>query len=95
MHNPQAIIQAALRTEKGARLEPHRQYLFHVALDANKLQIKQAVEELFKVKVTAVRTMHQHGKPRRLRLQLGRRPDWKKAIVTLAEGQKIAIAENP
>jgi large subunit ribosomal protein L23 len=83
------VIRQVLQTEKGARQGAKDQYLLRVALDANKVQIRQAVEELFKVKVLGVNTMRQHGKWRRLSVQRGRRPDWKKAFVTVAEGQKI------
>ena len=86
------VLRAVLRTEKGTMwLEPQRQYLFEVALTATKQDIKRAVESAFKVQVLNVRTMRQHGKMRRLRRDIGQRPDWKKAIVTLAEGQKIEI----
>lgn len=87
-----SVLGEFLRTEKGTMwLEPRRKYCFHVALDANKPEIKRAVETAFKVKVLNVRTMRQEGKMRRLRRDLGQRPNWKKAIVTLAEGQKIEI----
>ena len=87
-----SIIRAHLRTEKGtAVLEPQRQYLFAVDVAANKIEIKHAVEERFKVKVQAVNTALFQGKWRRLRAQAGRRPDWKKAVVTLAQGHKIEI----
>ena len=90
MRDASAILRAQLRTEKGtALLEPQRQYLFAVVTDANKIEIKHAIEQRFKVKVSAVNTLVMHGKWRRLRAQEGQRPDWKKAIVTLAEGQKI------
>ena len=90
MREASAILRAQLRTEKStAILEPQRQYLFAVTPDANKIEIKHAIEQRFKVKVSAVNTMVVHGKWRRLRAQAGQRPDWKKAIVTLAEGQKI------
>ena len=90
MRDPSAILRAQLRTEKStAILEPQRQYLFAVTPDANKIKIKHAIEQRFKVKVSAVNTMVVHGKWRRLRAQAGQRPDWKKAIVTLAEGHKI------
>ena len=62
------------------------------SLTATKPQIKAAVESAFKVKVLNVRTMRQEGKLRRLRRELGRRPNWKKAVVTLAEGQKIEMS---
>ncbi len=90
MRDPQAILRVQLRTEKGtAILEPQRQYLFVVAKDANKIEIKHAVESRFKVKVQAVNTAVFQGKWRRLRAQAGLRPDWKKAVVTLKEGHKI------
>lgn len=90
MRDPAMILRAQLRTEKGtAILEPQRQYLFAVLPDANKIEIKHAIEQRFKVKVSAVNTMVVRGKWRRLRAQAGLRPDWKKAIVTLAAGHKI------
>ena len=85
------VIRAVKQTEKGARLAKARQYVLKVAKDANKIQIKQATEELFKVNVERVNTLTMPGKWRRLTRQLGRRPDWKKAIVTVAEGQKIEL----
>ena len=92
MNNQVSTLGELLRTEKGTMwLEPQRKYCFRVALTANKHDIKRAVEAAFKVKVTAVRTMRQEGKFRRLRRDLGQRPNWKKAIVTLAEGQKIEM----
>ena len=87
--NPQAVIQTLLRTEKGTVQEPLRKYLFAVAMAANKIQVRQAVEQLYQVKVAKVNTSIAHGKLRRLRAQLGRRPDWKKAVVTLKDGFKI------
>lgn len=89
MMEPQTVIKTLLRTEKGTRQEPRRKYLFSVAPEANKIQIRQAVEALYPVKVRAVNTSRMHGKLRRLRQQLGRRPDWKKAVVTLREGFTI------
>ena len=85
------IVKRILQTEKGTRLAAHDQYLLDVAPDANKVEIRQAVEELFKVKVTSVNTQNLHGKWRRLSVRWGQRPDRKKAIVTLAKGQKIEI----
>jgi large subunit ribosomal protein L23 len=73
-------------TEKAARLREGNQVVFEVALDANKIQIKSAVESLFAVKVADVNTLVQRGKPRRLGRIMGIRPNWKKAIFTLAEG---------
>ena len=83
------IVKAVRQSEKATRLATHDQYLVNVALDANKIEIREAVEQLFNVKVTKVNTQTCHGKWRRLRVQWGRRPDWKKAVVTLAKGQKI------
>jgi len=86
------ILGEFLRTEKGTLwLEPRRQYCFRVALTANKHEIQRAVEAAFPVKVVAVRTMRMHGKLRRVRRELGQRSDWKKAIVTVAKGQKIEM----
>ena len=85
------IVKRILQTEKGTRAATHDQYLVNVALDANKIEIRQAIEELFSVKVTKVNTQIAHGKWRRLSVKRGRRPDWKKAIVTLTKGQKIEV----
>ena len=85
------IVKAIRQTEKGTRLAKHHQYLIDVATDANKVEIREAVERLFRVNVTKVNTQNCHGKWRQLRVRWGRRPDWKKAIVTLAKGQKIEV----
>ena len=85
------IVRRLLQTEKGARLGKADQYMIEVASNSNKVQIRQAVEELFKVKVMQVNTQMGHGKWRRLSSQRGRRPDRKKAIVTLEKGQKIEV----
>ena len=87
------IIKRVLQTEKGSRIAPHDQYLIEAALDANKAEIREAVETLFKVTVTNVNTMVTHGKRRRLQARWGQRPDRKKAIVTLAKGQKIEASK--
>ncbi len=84
------IIKAILRTEKSTLYEPQAKYLFLVNRVANKIQIKRAVEEIYKVKVKAVNTFISVGKLKKVRYQLGRTPDFKKAIVTLKEGQKIS-----
>ena len=83
------IIKALLRTEKATTYDPQGKYLFLVNKVANKIQIKKAVEELYKVKVKNVNTFISRGKMKRVRYQLGRTPDLKKAVVTLQEGQKI------
>ena len=85
------IIKGIRQTEKGARLARHQQYVLDVAKDANKTQIKQAAEALFQVSVQKVNTQTFQGKWRRLTGRWGRRPDWKKAIVTVASGQKIEL----
>jgi large subunit ribosomal protein L23 len=88
------IIQAPLITEKGTLVsETSKQVVFKVDRRANKVEIRRAVETLFKVKVTEVRTVNVLGKMRRVRRSLGKRPDWKKAYVTLAEGHRIDFFE--
>jgi len=93
MRPASAIIRGLQITEKGTRLTGEsNKYLVEVARDANKLEIKRAVEEFFKVKVLKVNTMNYAGKLRRERtLRYGRRPDWKRAVVTLKAGDKIAL----
>jgi large subunit ribosomal protein L23 len=88
------IIRKLLVTEKGTRLkEDANQYLFEVDRDANKLEIKDAVQKQFKVKVQSVRTMTRKGKAKRLRtMSYGKTPDWKRAVVTLEAGQSIDLA---
>ncbi|MEK6606679.1 MAG: 50S ribosomal protein L23 [Myxococcota bacterium] len=84
------IVVKPLFTEKGTRLkDTERKVIFEVALCANKAQIRGAVETLFNVKVDAVRTQVVRGKPKRLGRFLGKRPNWKKAVVTLREGHDI------
>jgi large subunit ribosomal protein L23 len=90
MRGPQDIIQAPLISEKGSLLaENTQQVLFKVRPDANKIEVKKAVESLFKVKVVKVRMARYLGKVRRIGRNVGRRADWKKAYVTLREGDKI------
>ena len=85
------VVKAVRQTEKGTRLAKQDQYLVRVATDANKIEIGRAVESLFNVKVMGVTTQISHGKWRRLSNHWGRRSDWKRAIVTLAKGQKIEV----
>lgn len=87
------IIKMVWITEKGTLLsDQQNQYAVVADRRANKTQIRQAVEELFKVKVLSVNTMNMRGKARRRRTyQAGKSPDWKKAIVTLKEGDKIDL----
>jgi large subunit ribosomal protein L23 len=90
MKGPQDIIKAPLISEKGTALaETVNQVLFKVRTDANKIEVKHAVESLFKVKVVQVRMARYLGKMRRIGKNIGRRPAWKKAYVTLKEGDKI------
>ncbi len=86
------IIKTVRLTEKGTRQGDLNQYTVVADRRANKTQIRQAVQELFKVKVLRVNTLNVHGKARRQRTkQAGQSPDWKKAIVTLKEGDKISL----
>ena len=96
MSDPRSIIRRVLITEKGTALrELRRQYLFEVSREANKIEIKRAVEAVFSVKVQQVRTMVVPGKMRRRGKYTGYRSDWKKAYVTLREGEKmIEYGEN-
>ena len=95
MKDPRTIVRKALITEKGTALrELRNQYHFEVARDANKIEIKRAIETIFHVKVGDVRTMQMHGKTRRQGRWAGRRSDWKKAIVTLLPDQKIELFEQ-
>lgn len=90
MKGPQDVIKAPLISEKGTALaESSNQVLFKVRTDANKIEVKQAVESLFKVKVVQVRMARYLGKMRRIGKNIGRRPAWKKAYVTLKEGDRI------
>ena len=85
------VIRAPLITEKTTNGSEHGQVTFRVASDATKPEIKQAVEGLFKVKVKAVNTVTVKGKAKLFKGRPGTRSDWKKAIVSLAEGQKIDV----
>lgn len=87
------VLKNLLRTEKGVvQAEKNNQYLFSVAKHTNKIQIKRAVEDVYKVKVQSVNTQVVPGKLKRVRTQLGKTPEWKKAVVTLKEGHKIDLA---
>jgi len=86
------IIQAPILTEKGTDDTSDRNaYHFRVPVDANKVEIRQAVERLFKVKVVRVNTLRVQGKVRRRGYNAGRTPDWKKAMVTLRAGDTIEL----
>ena len=102
------VIKRPLLTEKGTRLKEHGgapvgtfseeelkpQVLFEVALEANKIEIKNAIEALFSVKVVDVHTQIMRGKEKRVGRFIGQRSNWKKAIVTLAAGNKIEFFEG-
>ena len=91
MDNINVIIKP-LVTEKSTHLQQTRNsYAFQVNAHANKVQIRQAVEKLYDVKVTDVRTMVRKGKPRRSRFKVTTTPSWKRAIVTLEENSRIEL----
>jgi large subunit ribosomal protein L23 len=92
MREAYAVLNTLLRTEKGVIQSNENKYFFKVKKDANKIQIKKAVEEIYKVKVLSVNTQVAPGKMKRVRHQIGKTPDWKKAVVTLKDGQKIDLA---
>ncbi|MFZ5634526.1 MAG: 50S ribosomal protein L23 [Bacillota bacterium] len=94
MKNPRDIIKKPLITEKSMDLVGENKYTFIVDLNSNKIEIKKAVEELFKVKVEKVHTIRYKGRMTRVRGRIGRTPDYKKAIVTLKAGDKIEIFEG-
>jgi large subunit ribosomal protein L23 len=85
------IIRSPIVTEKATSMAEHGQVAFRVASDATKSEIKAAVEGLFNVKVMAVNTLHTKDKVKRFRGRAGRRPGYKKALVSLAEGQSIDV----
>ncbi len=88
-----SVIIAPCISEKSTRVaEQHRQIVFKVKPASTKLQIKQAVEQLFTVKVSAVRTLNVQGKDKRFGRVVGKRSDWKKAYVTLKPGHDIDFA---
>ncbi len=89
------VIRRPVTSERNTDLMEQGRYTFEVAPDANKLQIKEAVEKAFEVQVLAVNTLNVHRKRRREKTRIrGYRPGWKKAIVTLAPGQRIEIFEG-
>jgi large subunit ribosomal protein L23 len=93
--NEYDIIIRPIVTEKSTLMkETSNQYAFEVARDANKIEIAKAIEQLFKVKVLAVRVMNMEGKKRRVGKSSGKRPDWRKAIVKLNPKDKISFFEG-
>jgi large subunit ribosomal protein L23 len=95
IYNQRDVLLRPVVYEKSYGLLDEGKYTFVVAPDANKTQIKQAVEEVFRVKVTGVNTLNRQGKRRRTRFGWGKRVDTKRAIVTLAEGDRIDIFGGP
>ncbi|GAA1112617.1 50S ribosomal protein L23 [Nocardiopsis exhalans] len=85
------IIVEPVISEKSYGLMDENKYTFIVRPDANKTQIKIAIEKIFEVKVTSVNTINRKGKRKRTRFGFGKRPDTKRAIVSVAEGQRIDI----
>ncbi|MBW2019425.1 MAG: 50S ribosomal protein L23 [Deltaproteobacteria bacterium] len=93
--NPYDIIKKPVVTEKGTiQKEANNQFTFEVDRKANRVEIRHAVEKVFNVRVVKVRTMQMRGKVKRLGRTLGKRHDWKKAIVTLAKGEHIEFFEG-
>ena len=84
------VIKHPVISEKGTELtEKNNQYIFSVSTDANKIEIKKAIQDLYNVTVKSVNTMNVSGKKKRMRFKEGRTSSWKKAIVTLKDGDKI------
>lgn len=93
MH-PYDVLRRPVITEKGTYLQAQNKYVFEVAKGTNKIRIKEAVEKAFNVKVLAVNVSHVPGKMKRLGRHQGMTRSWKKAVVTLAEGQSIEFFEG-
>jgi large subunit ribosomal protein L23 len=95
MKNPREIIIAPIVTEKStSQLHQNNSYAFRVSLNANKIEITKAIERIFDVSVISVNTIRQRGKVKRMGRFTGKRADWKKAIVKLKPGDKIADFES-
>lgn len=95
MTEPARILKRPILTERSTELKRDRnQVVFEVSREATKTEIRSAIERVFKVKVVAVNTMRMHGKVRRVRQHVVKKPNWKKAIVTLREGDKIEAFEG-
>ena len=92
MKNSYGVIRTLLRTEKGVVQAAANKYFFAVQRGANKIEIRKAVEDIYKVKVQDVNTNVLPGKNKRVRSVEGRTPEWKKAVVTLKTGHKIDLA---
>ena len=92
--NPRDILIRPIITEKTSQMMQENKYTFQVPLDANKVEIRQAVEAIFKVKVLNVNTIRVLGKTKRMGKYVGKRSDYKKAIVKLAEGNTIPLSKE-
>ena len=92
MKNSYGIIRTLLRTEKGTAQAEDNKYFFSVERGANKIEIRKAVEDIYKVKVQGVNTVRMPGKLKRVRSVQGHTAAWKKAVVTLKTGHKIDLA---
>jgi len=92
MDSPYNVIKGAVFTERSTELqEKENRYMFDVAVQANKVAIRKAVEKIYKVHVEEVNTLVRQGKKRRLRLQMGRTPRTKRAVVRLRDGERIDL----
>ena len=91
MKNAHDIVKGMIRTEKGSRMQTMNKYIFWVDSRSNKIEIKKAIEDIYKVKADAVNTVSMRGKLKRVRYAIGKTSDWKKAIVTLKDGSKIDV----
>jgi large subunit ribosomal protein L23 len=95
MKDPRTVLMRPLMTEKSMRVKDELNAVtFEVARDANKIEIRHAVEKVFNVKVASVRTQSREGKWKRMGRFEGRRPGWKKAVVKLQPGHKIELVEG-
>lgn len=94
MPDPRDIIIRPIITEKSTAMLADRQYIFEVDKKATKSMIRDAIEEIFNVKVKNVNTMRYTGKRRRMGVHEGKRKDWKKAVITLEEGEQIELFEG-
>ena len=95
MRNEYQLLIRPLVTEKNMQLHENENKVFiEVAPDANRIEVKRAVEKVFNVKVEKVNILNQNGKRVRFKMQMGKRKDWKKAIVTLKEGEKVDYLEG-
>jgi large subunit ribosomal protein L23 len=88
------LIKTPLISEKGVGMMEDNKYSFKVAVYANKHEIKDAIEKIFDVNVVSVNTQKYYGKQKRMGIHVGKRSQWKKAIVTLAEGDRIEVFEG-